>query len=63
VGELGSWPLAGFCSIVPMRYAHSVIFMLLDDESGTAQVIAWPTVKAHLQQPLIRVRPLAMSFP
>jgi hypothetical protein len=37
--------------------------MLLDDESGTAQVIAWPTVKAHLQQPLIRVRPLAMSFP
>jgi len=37
------------------------MFISLEDETGSVQVIVWPAVKARLRQPLLRARLLAVK--
>jgi error-prone DNA polymerase len=41
--------------------AKGVMFVSLEDETGSVQVIVWPKVKARLTGPLLRSRLLAVK--
>ncbi len=53
------------CGIVTVRQqpetAHGVMFVSLEDETGSVQVIVWPKVKARLRMPLLRARLMAVK--
>ena len=52
--------LARACGIVTMRQqpetAHGTVFVTLEDETGTVQVIVWPRLKVRLGAPLLQAR-------
>ena len=52
------------CGIVTVRQqpgtAHGVVFVTLEDETGTVQVIIWRAVRERFQQALVRSRLLAV---
>lgn len=41
--------------------AHGVMFISLEVETGSVQVVVWPAVKARQRQPLFRARLLAVK--
>jgi error-prone DNA polymerase len=53
------------CGIVTVRQqpetAHGVLFVSLEDETGSVQVIVWRKVKERLREPLLRARLLAVK--
>ena len=63
--DLETGRLARACGIVTVRQqpetAHGVMFISLEDETGSVQVIVWPAVKVRLRQPLLRARLLAVK--
>ena len=66
--ELHDWPngrLARACGIVTVRQqpetAKGVMFVSLEDETGSVQVIVWPAVKARPRVPLLQSRLLAVK--
>ena len=63
--DLETGRLARACGIVTVRQqpetAHGVMFISLEDETGSVQVIVWPAVKARLRQPLLHARLLAVK--
>jgi len=63
--NLDTGRLARACGIVTVRQqpetAHGVMFISLEDETGSVQVIVWPAVKARQRQPLLRARLLAVK--
>ena len=52
------------CGIVTVRQqpgtAHGVVFVTLEDETGTVQVIIWRALRERFQQTLLRARLLAV---
>ena len=52
------------CGIVTVRQqpetAHGTMFVSLEDETGSVQVIVWPAVKERLRGPLLRSRLMAV---
>ena len=63
--DLETGRLARACGIVTVRQqpetAKGVMFVSLEDETGSVQVIVWPKVKARLRAPLLRSRLLAVK--
>ena len=63
--DLETGRLAKACGIVTVRQqpetAKGVMFVSLEDETGSVQVIVWPTVKARMRQPLLRARLMAVT--
>ena len=63
--DLPDGRLARACGIVTVRQqpetAKGVMFVSLEDETGSVQVIVWPKVKARLRGPLLRSRLLAVK--
>jgi len=57
--------LARACGIVTVRQqpetAKGVMFVSLEDETGSVQVIVWPTVKLKFRVPLLRSRLMAVK--
>ena len=57
--------MAQACGIVTVRRqpetAKGVMFVSLEDETGSVQVIVWPTVKARLRAPLLQSRLMAVK--
>ncbi|MBP8101307.1 MAG: error-prone DNA polymerase [Burkholderiaceae bacterium] len=53
------------CGLVTVRQqpetAHGVMFVSLEDETGSVQVIVWPKVKERLRAPLLRSRLMAVK--
>ena len=53
------------CGIVTVRQqpetAHGTMFVSLEDETGSVQVIVWPKVKERLRGPLLRSRLMAVK--
>ena len=53
------------CGLVTVRQqpetAHGTMFISLEDETGSVQVIVWPRVKERLRGPLLRSRLLAVK--
>ena len=52
------------CGIVTVRQqpetAHGTMFVSLEDETGSVQVILWPAVKERLRAPLLRSQLMAV---
>ena len=52
------------CGIVTVRQqpetAHGTMFVSLEDETGSVQVIVWPAVKTRLRGPLLRAQLMAV---
>ena len=63
--DLPDGRLARACGIVTVRQqpetAKGVMFVSLEDETGSVQVIVWPKVKARLRGSLLRSRLLAVK--
>lgn len=63
--DLHAGRLARACGIVTVRQqpetAKGVMFVSLEDETGSVQVVVWPHVKARLRGPLLRTRLMAMK--
>ena len=63
--DLHAGQLACACGIVTVRQqpetAKGVMFVSLEDETGSVQVIVWPNVKARLRGPLLRARLMAVK--
>jgi len=66
--QLESWPrgrLAKACGIVTVRQqpqtAKGTIFISLEDETGSVQVIVWPAVFAEYRSTILRSRLLAVQ--
>jgi error-prone DNA polymerase len=63
--DLETGRLATACGIVTVRQqpetAHGVMFISLEDETGSVQVIVWPALKARQRLPLLRSRLLAVK--
>ncbi len=63
--DLRGGQLARACGIVTVRQqpetAKGVMFVSLEDETGSVQVIVWPKVKARLRGPLLRARLMAVK--
>jgi error-prone DNA polymerase len=62
--DLPSGKLARACGLVTMRQqpasAKGVVFVTLEDETGTVNVIVWKSVKEKHRQPLLRSKLLAV---
>ena len=52
------------CGIVTVRQqpetAHGTMFVSLEDETGSVQVIVWPAIKEKMRGPLLRARLMAV---
>ena len=57
--------MAQACGIVTVRQqpetAKGVMFVSLEDETGSVQVIVWPNVKARLRGPLLQSQLIAVK--
>ena len=57
--------MAQACGIVTVRQqpetAKGVMFVSLEDETGSVQVIVWPNVKARLRGPLLQSQLMAVK--
>ena len=62
--DLPNGRLVRACGIVTVRQqpetAHGTMFVSLEDETGSVQVIVWPAVKERLRGPLLRSRLMAV---
>jgi error-prone DNA polymerase len=62
--EMPDGRIAHYCGIVTLRQqpgtAKGVVFVSLEDETGTVQVIVWPSVKEQQRKELLRSRLLAV---
>jgi error-prone DNA polymerase len=62
--DLPSGKLARACGLVTMRQqpasAKGVVFVTLEDETGTVNVIVWKSVKEKQREPLLRSKLLAV---
>jgi error-prone DNA polymerase len=63
--DLPDGRLARACGIVTVRQqpetAKGVMFVSLEDETGSVQVIVWPKLKAQLRGPLLRSKLMAVK--
>ena len=63
--DLPTGRLAHACGIVTVRQqpetAKGTMFVSLEDETGSVQVIVWPKIKARLRIPLLRSRLMAVK--
>ena len=63
--DLPTGRLARACGIVTVRQqpetAKGVMFVSLEDETGSVQLIVWPKVKARFRLPLLRSRLMAVK--
>ena len=63
--DLPTGRLAHACGIVTVRQqpetAKGTMFVSLEDETGSVQVIVWPNIKARLRIPLLRSRLMAVK--
>jgi error-prone DNA polymerase len=63
--DLPTGRLATACGIVTVRQqpetAKGTMFVSLEDETGSVQIIVWPQVKARLRIPLLRARLMAVK--
>jgi len=63
--DLPTGRLATACGIVTVRQqpetAKGTMFVSLEDETGSVQIIVWPKVKAQLRIPLLRARLMAVK--
>ena len=63
--DLPTGRLATACGIVTVRQqpetAKGTMFVSLEDETGSVQIIVWPAVKARLRIPLLRARLMAVK--
>ena len=63
--DLPSGRLARACGIVTVRQqpetAKGVMFVSLEDETGSVQLIVWPKVKLRWRIPLLRSRLMAVK--
>jgi error-prone DNA polymerase len=63
--DLPTGRMARACGIVTVRQqpetAKGVMFVSLEDETGSVQVIVWPNVKTRLRGPLLRSKLMAVK--
>ena len=65
IGELCTPPCAWACGIVTMRQqpetAKGVIFVTLEDETGSVNIIVWRHVRERQRTAMLRLRLLAVA--
>ncbi len=58
---MGGWAYGILMARQQPEIAMGVMFVSLEDETGSVQVVVWPKLKARLRRPLLRSKAMAVK--